>query len=135
MPGEGHLGVFPAIPGMGGDFQIFAEGPGLSIGVGLPIGPHALRVAANAIGVDVQDLLTQLSDGSTVADVAGANSVDVQTVIDALVAEAEAHLDEKVADGDLTQAEADERLAEITDRITDMVNNGPSFERGGFGRP
>ena len=29
-----------------------------------------------------------------------------------------------MADGDLTQEEADERLAELTDRITTMVNEG-----------
>jgi hypothetical protein len=58
--------------------------------------------------------------------------VDVQVVIDALVAEAEAHLDEKVAEGGLTQEEADERLAEITEQITDRVNDGGG--RGGKGK-
>jgi polyhydroxyalkanoate synthesis regulator phasin len=96
-----------------------------------------LDTAATALGVSTDDLRGALEDGKSIADVAAEQGVDVQTVIDALVAEAKAHLDERVADGDLTQAEADERLADITERITDMVNNGPSFERGGrgFGRP
>jgi hypothetical protein len=106
------------------------HGPGPAVGA-------RLDVVADALGITDDELRTALEDGQTIAQVAEANGVDVQTVIDALVAEAKAHLDERVADGDLTQAEADERLADITERITDMVNNGPSFERGGrgFGRP
>ena len=41
-----------------------------------------------------------------------------------MVAEAQDHLAEGVAEGRLTQEEADEKLAEITERITDVVNNG-----------
>ena len=44
---------------------------------------------------------------------AAANDVDVQTVIDALVAEATAHLDEAVENGRLTEAEAAERAADL----------------------
>lgn len=96
-----------------------------------------LDTVADALGITEDELHDALEDGQTIAEVAEANGVDVQTVIDALVAEAKTHLDEKVAEGDLTQAEADERLTEITDRITEMVNEGPRFERGGpgFGRP
>ena len=53
---------------------------------------------------------------------AAANDVDVQTVIDALVAEATAHLDEAVENGRLTEAEAAERAADLTERITARVN-------------
>jgi polyhydroxyalkanoate synthesis regulator phasin len=81
--------------------------------------------------MDQAELRDQLRDGSTLAEIAQAQGVDVQVVIDALVAEAKAHLDEKVAEGDLTQEEADERLAEITERITDRVNDGGG--RGGKG--
>ena len=65
---------------------------------------------------------------------AEAQGVDVQAVIDAMVAGVKEHLDEKVASGDLTQAEADERLAEATERITDLANNGRP-ERGDRGGP
>ncbi|MBK9178030.1 MAG: hypothetical protein IPM45_00420 [Acidimicrobiales bacterium] len=100
-------------------------------------GPHAgLGTAATAIGITGDELRQALEAGQSIADVAQANGVDPQTVIDAMVAEAEAHLDEEVADGRHTQAEADERLAEITDRITRMVNgelpaDGPGFGPGG----
>jgi hypothetical protein len=82
-----------------------------------------LEAAATALGMTADELRTELSDGSTIAEVATAQGVDVQTVIDAMVAEATTRLAERVA-GDLTQAEADERIAELTERISDVVNNG-----------
>jgi hypothetical protein len=45
-------------------------------------------------------------------------------VIDALVAEAQSHLELSVQNGRLTQEEADARLAELTERITRRVNEG-----------
>ena len=50
-----------------------------------------LDAAAEAIGIESEELRTALRDGSTIAEVAEANDVEVQTVIDALVADAEAH--------------------------------------------
>ena len=41
-----------------------------------------------------------------------------------MVAQAKTHLDEEVAAGEHTQEEADQKLADITERITDSVNNG-----------
>lgn len=93
-----------------------------------------LEAAAEAIGVTVEDLHAALEDGQTIAQVAEANGVDVQTVIDALVADANAHLDEAVAEGRLSAEEADEKRAELTERITERVNNPrperPEGERG-----
>lgn len=102
-------------------------GPG---GRGGPDGDHGgrgrlgLEAAATALGITADELRTELEGGSTVADVAAARGVDVQTVIDALVAEAKAHVDDEVASGEITQAEADTKLADATTRITDAVNNG-----------
>jgi lipoate-protein ligase A len=70
------------------------------------------------------ELRTELRSGKTIAQVAADQGVDVQDVIDALVADVKAHLDEEVASGEHTQAEADAKLAEVTARITDRVNNG-----------
>ncbi len=94
----------------------------------------ALDTAATALGVSADELRTALQGGQTIAQVAESKGVDVQTVIDALVAEAKTHLDERVTAGDLTQEEADQRLADLTTRITDGVNNGlPARGDHGFG--
>jgi hypothetical protein len=90
-----------------------------------------LDAAAEAIGIESEDLRQALMDGSTIAEVAEANDVDVQTVVDALVAEAEAHLDEAVADGRLTEDRAAEMKANLPDRIEAMVNGEGPFGHGG----
>jgi polyhydroxyalkanoate synthesis regulator phasin len=83
-----------------------------------------LDAAATALGITADELRTQLEAGSTIAEVATTEGVDIQTVIDALVTEAKARLAEAVTAGDLTQEQADARLAEITTRITELVNTG-----------
>jgi len=112
-------------------------GPGMGRGPGM--GPGAgLDSAASALGLTADELRTELQGGSTIAQVAADKGVDVQTVIDAMVAQAKSHLDEEVASGEHTQAEADQMLADQTSRITDSVNNGMPArgEHGpGGGRP
>lgn len=95
-------------------------------------GPANLDAAAEAIGIERSELVDALRDGSTIAEVAAAAGVDSQVVIDALLADAQERIAEKVAEGDLTQEEADEKLAALTERVTDMVNNGMPG-RGGSG--
>lgn len=80
-------------------------------------------VVADALGMEEDALREALRDGQTLAEVAEAQGVDVQVVIDAAVAELSTRLDEKVAEGDLTQEEADERLAEATERITERIDD------------
>ena len=92
-------------------------GPGGFHGRGL-----GLDAAAEVIGISDDELRTALRDGSSIAEVAEDNGVAVPTVVDAVVADASAHLDEKVAEGDLTEAEAAERLAALEERVTDLVN-------------
>ena len=96
-----------------------------------------LAAAAGAIGISEDELVTALRSGQSVAQVAQAKGVDVQKVIDAVVADARTRLAEKVQSGDLTQAQADERLANLSQRVTDMVNHtggpghGPKRRPGG----
>ena len=96
-----------------------------------------LESAAKALGVSEDDLKTALQDGKTIAEVAKDKGVDKQTVIDALVADAKAKTAEAVTDGKLTQEQADERLADVTDKITTMVDEGmpKGGPRGGHDGP
>jgi hypothetical protein len=99
-------------------------------------GPSLLSEAADAIGVDEDELLDALREGETIADLAEENGVDPQTVIDALVATVGERLDEAVADGDIEPGAADERRADATERITEFVNEGFELrERLPFPRP
>jgi len=92
-----------------------------------------LDTAAEAIGVTADELRTELEGGSTIAAVAEANGVDIQTVVDALVAEATARIDAAVADGALEADRAEEMKANLVERITAHVNGehprrGPGAE-------
>ncbi len=80
-------------------------------------------------------------DGKSIADVAKEKGVDKQKVIDAMVADAKAKLAEAVTAGRITQAQADERLADLESHITELVNGtmpagrGPGGDDAGSGLP
>lgn len=89
-----------------------------------------MEEAAAAIGIDQAELREALDSGQSIADVAEANGVAVQEVIDAMVEAETEHISEKVAEGRLTQEEADEKLAELETRITDRVNGAVENHEG-----
>jgi polyhydroxyalkanoate synthesis regulator phasin len=89
----------------------------------------ASEALTDLLGIDGEELRTQLRDGATLAEIAADQGVEVQAVIDELVAEVTERVDNAVENGRIDQAEADEKLAEAEARITDMVNNGRP-ERG-----
>jgi hypothetical protein len=85
--GRGHGGQNHGRPGMGGQRGEKRQ--------------EMLTSAAEAIGITAEELKTAIKGGQTIAQVAEANGKTVQSVIDALVAQAS---------------------ADLTQRITDMVN-------------
>ena len=97
--------------------------------------PSPLADAAKALGMTEAELKTELEAGKSIADVAKAKSIDLDEVIAKLTAAFKAHLDEEVASGEHTQAEADAKLAEFKTRVTEMVNKAGLPMRGGKGGP
>lgn len=95
-----------------------ARGPGKGHGRGF----GKLDVAAQALGMTVQDLRSALAGGKSLAAVAQEKGIDVAKVVDALVAKFKARLDQGVASGIHTQAEADQKLADARARIEAFVN-------------
>jgi hypothetical protein len=87
-------------------------------------GKH-LHVVAETLGIDVADVRAAIRDGQTIAELAVANGSSAQAVIDAIVAERTAHINERVADGEITQEQADARLAGLVERVTTFVNETP----------
>ena len=80
------------------------------------------EVVADLLGIDVETLRDELRSGNSIADIAAENGVDVQDVIDTLVAQAGEHLDLAVENGRLTAEEAAEKAEQLEDRITARVN-------------
>ena len=88
-------------------------------------GHRKSEVAAEALGMTTDELREARQAGQSLAEIAAAQGVSVDTVIDALTADAEARIAEKVAAGELTQEEADERLAGLDERVAEKVNAAP----------
>ena len=93
-----------------------------------------LAVAAQALGISADELRTALQGGKSIAQVAQERNVDVQKVIDALVAAETAALDKAVADGVLTQAQADDRKANLAARVKASVERAGLRGPGGHGK-
>jgi uncharacterized protein YidB (DUF937 family) len=85
---------------------------------------YFLEKAAEVIGIDEEALFSALEDGQTIAEVAQANGVEAQTVIDALLDAENAFIDELEAAGDVTAEEAAEWRAEVPTDTAEFVNEG-----------
>lgn len=89
-----------------------------------------LQVAADAIGINLTQLRSELSTDKTVAAVAKAHNVDVNKVIAALVTSENKEIDDRVSSGRITQAQATQMKSQTQQRVTDAVNG--TFH-GGWG--
>ena len=96
-------------------------------------GGRGLDTVATVLGLTADEVRAAIDGGQTLADLAAANGSSGQALIDALLAELQAHLDEEVASGEHTQEEADARLAEATTRITAFVNDTQNADMGPMG--
>ena len=96
------------------------HGHGKVHGNGLGGGP-ALDAAAGVLGLSAEELRAELRGGRSLADVAAERGVDVDDVEQAIVDAAEQRLDEAVADGRLTQEQADERRARLPELAAEAV--------------
>jgi hypothetical protein len=104
-----------------------------------------LAAVAEFLGMEREAFREALQEYDTLADLAAANGSSGDELIEYLIGKAEDRIDQAVADGRLTQEEGDQRLAEVTERITEKVNSaipepgqgggrGPGGG-GGFGGP
>ena len=89
-----------------------------------------LDAAAEALGMTEDELRSALdADGATLATVAQEKGVAVETLVDALVTATREQAAKAVTDGEITQEQADEWLADLEQRVTERVNG--TFEGRG----
>ena len=100
------------------------------------------RGHAELLGLERSELREAIAGGQTLADVAAAQGVDTQELVDALVDAAEERVATALENGRIDQERADEILADATEKAEDLVNGDLEFEgrghrglRGGFGGP
>lgn len=113
-------------------------------GLGGPRGGHALGgvhralldAAAQKLGITSAELVTQLRSGQTLAQLAQAHGTTEQDVVNAALAAAKTQLDQAVAAGTLTQAQADAAYARLQQRGADLFTmRGRGHGRGGQRAP
>lgn len=92
--------------------------------VALALSRDVVQAAVNETGLGVLEILTQVNDGSTLADVITANSGNVDNVIAAAVAAATEQINTALADGNITQEQADNLLGALQETVTNAVNGG-----------
>jgi hypothetical protein len=103
-----------------GDFPLF--GVGFHHGFG-HFGPfHGLDGAASYLGLTEAQLRAELETGKTLAQITADHGKSADGLVDALVAAAKKKLDDAVAAGHMTKAQADELLSGLKERITNLVN-------------
>lgn len=92
-----------------------------------------LDAAAEFLGLGEDELREALADGDTLADVAEERGKPVDGLVDALVEDARAHLDEAVEDGRLTEAMRDRIAENLEERVRALVTEGFGGHQGGPG--
>ena len=98
-----------------------ARGEGMRGG---PKGPGKnVAAIASVLKLTEAELKTQVQSGKTLAQIATAQGVDVKLVVDAIVADMKSHIADEVKSGELTQAQADTKLAGVTAKATERVNS------------
>jgi hypothetical protein len=120
--------------------RLEAEGVGI-VGFGPPDGFHGgphmgihagLDAAAAYLGLTEAELHDQLESGHTLAEIATEQGKTVDGLEQALIDAAKDDIAAAVEAGRLTQAQADKIVADLPDRIDDVVNG--TFPPGGPGR-
>jgi polyhydroxyalkanoate synthesis regulator phasin len=104
------------MPGPGKGHGMLGRGMGIG-------GDNLLSVAADELGMSLTELLTELQDGKSIADVAATQGVDPQTIVSSYLAELQEDMDEAVAEGRITQNQADHMLQQAEERATNQVEN------------
>ena len=90
-----------------------------------------LAVAAEELDMSSEELVAALQDGQTIADLATARGVELQAIADAFIATRAEWLAQAVADGRMTQAQADAMLAHMETQVLEHLNGELPF--GGMG--
>lgn len=88
-----------------------------------------LDAAATYLGISETELRERLAGDETLADIARDEGRSVDGLVQAMIEAAEAKLNEAVADGRLTQVQADEVAGGLEERIRELVNS-ERLERG-----
>ena len=96
--------------------------------------PNILGAIAKQLSMEPKDLLQQLRDGKSMAEIIAAQGSSVDAVIQALSAPLQTKLDQAVAGGKITAEQAKRALTTYQDTVRKALEN-PGLRRGMMPRP
>ncbi len=136
--GQGPRGMFNGEFGPG-----FGMGPGGGPGGMMGMGGNhwggpenaLISVAAEKLGLTREELMAELQGGKTIADVAAEKNVAVETIVNAFLAPRAERLQELVANGQLTQEQADNQLAQMKTTVTERLSQPWPSQGSRWGGP
>ncbi len=110
-----------------GDYPLHGYGTADHVGAmgyGWDRGRHGFSLVdavAEATGLTEDEVIAALQEGQTFAEIAAAQGVDSQAVVDALLADRQAVLEQAVADGRITQEQMDWMLDEMGEHLSEHL--------------
>lgn len=115
-----------------GDFGQRGDGEGRNHGKHGKRGHHGIdaSVVTDLLGLTEDELRTELAAGNTLAEVAEANGVGTDALTATLETAANDAIDAALADGKITAEQADEKRAEIAEKIESRINETKSDDDG-----
>jgi len=84
------------------------------------------ETVSDLLGLTTEEICELRTDGNSLADIAAANGVTVDVLVDAVMADKIAEVEALVADGTITQAQADQMVERMTERVEDMLTRTES---------
>lgn len=81
-----------------------------------------VKVTADQTGLTQREVLQQLRDGKTLADVAKSKNIEPSAIVTATVASLTTQINQQVTNGRLTQEQADAQLKDLSQKLTDLMN-------------
>jgi len=113
-------------------------GAGIRMGSAIrDAGARLVDVLADLTGLTTDEIAAERAEGNSIADIAEANGVSSEAVVDGALDARKAILDAKVADGTITQEQADLAWERMTERVTERVatdeTGRPSWAGAGGG--
>ena len=90
--------------------------------------PDPYQLTADMLGISLDELYTQLDNGTTIAQLAEQHGIATQTIIDALVAAENQYIDAMLADGQITAEDAASWRENVVESQTNLVNESWNVE-------
>ena len=88
-----------------------------------------VKSVADTLDMTPREIVQDIRQGQSLAEIAQAKGVSIDTLKSAILDAAKEKLDQAVADGKLTQDQADKIMTRLTDNIDKIVN----WKRGSAG--